>query len=303
MDGAPDACALIEAFAGGAGAARMVWRLTQALDEFVDLGLHPGEAVYRWLSTTIARMGIISAADLERRMTTCPAGLRTREGDDLRGAAAQLFRLAVITVDLRTETRLELPRMAKLLWARPEDVDPAWFVRASMSVPLFYAPVRISPIPQGEAAARRWEALTGYTGPVPDECTLVDGGLISNFPIDVFHRRQKRAHNPTFGVKLAPFRGANPPISHVHDLLGACFRAASHSRDDDVILRNPDFKALVAVIDTAGFNWLDFSMSPAQKLALFTRGAAAAGRFLQGFDWPRYKEVRAHLARAARAAW
>ena len=44
-------------------------------------------------------------------------------------------------------------------------------------------------------------------------------------------------------------------------------------------------------------------MKPAQKLSLFTRGAAAAGQFLQGFDWPRYKNLRAHLAKAARAAW
>jgi NTE family protein len=303
IDGSPDARALVQAFAEGAGAARMVWRVSQALDEFVDLGLHPGDAVYRWLSTELARVGIISTADLERRMTTCPAGLRTRDGQDLRASAAALFRLAVIAVDLRTETRLELPRMASLLWSRPEEVDPAWFVRASMSVPLFYSPVRIKDVPQGEAARRRWEALTGYTGQVPDECVLVDGGLISNFPIDVFHRRQKLPQHPTFGVKLAPFRGANPPIGGVHELLGACFRAAAHARDDDVILHNPDFKQLVAVIDTSGFNWLDFDMSPEQKLALFTRGAVAAGDFLRSFDWPRYKEVRAHLIKAARAAW
>ena len=39
-------------------------------------------------------------------MTTCPVSLRTRTGDDLRSSVASLFRLAVITVDLRTETRL-----------------------------------------------------------------------------------------------------------------------------------------------------------------------------------------------------
>lgn len=303
VDGSADARALVQAFAAGAGPARMVWRVSQALDEFVDLGLHPGEVVYRWLSTELARVGIISSADLQRRMTQCPPGLRTRDGESLKAGAADLFRLAVITVDLRTETRLELPRMAGLLWSRPDEVDPAWFVRASMSVPLFYSPVRIKDVPQGEAARRAWEELTGYTGQVPDECVLVDGGLISNFPIDVFHRRQKQPQHPTFGVKLAPFRGANPPIHTVHELLGACFRAAAHARDDDVILHNPDFKQLVAVIDTSGFNWLDFDMSPAQKLALFTRGAVAAGKFLGEFDWPRYKEVRAHLTKAARAAW
>ena len=120
--------------------------------------------------------------------------------------------------------------MARLLWEHPDDDDPAWFVRASMSVPLFYAPVHVKNIPRGDAAQRDWEILTGYTGPIPDECTLVDGGLISNFPIDVFHRRRKEPQHPTFGVKLAPFRGANPSIAHLHDLVAACFRAASHAR-------------------------------------------------------------------------
>ncbi len=302
VDGPADARALVSAFAEGAGAARMVWRVSQILDEFVDLGLNPGEAVYRWLSTELTRMGIISSGDLQRRMTTCPPGLRTRDGEPLADTAADLFRLAVIAVDLSTETRLELPRMAGLLWTHPDEIDPAWFVRASMSVPLFYAPVRIHKVPQGEAARHLWEELTGYTGQVPETCVLVDGGLISNFPIDVFHRQQTEPRHPTFGVKLAPFRGANPPITAVHELLAACFRAAAHARDDDVILHNPEIKQLVAVIDTAGFNWLDFDMSPERKRALFTRGAVAAGKFLREFDWPRYKEVRGHLTRAARAA-
>jgi NTE family protein len=167
VDGPADARALVSAFAEGAGAARMVWRVSQILDEFVDLGLNPGEAVYRWLSTELTRMGIISSGDLQRRMTTCPPGLRTRDGEPLADTAADLFRLAVIAVDLSTETRLELPRMAGLLWTHPDEIDPAWFVRASMSVPLFYAPVRIHKVPQGEAARHLWEELTGYTGQVP----------------------------------------------------------------------------------------------------------------------------------------
>lgn len=42
-------------------------------------------------------------------------------------------------------------------------------------------------------------------------------------------------------------------------------------------------------------------MRPERKLALVTRGAVAARDFLRGFDWPRDREVHAHLIEAARA--
>jgi hypothetical protein len=59
--------------------------------------------------------------------------------------------------------------------------------------------------------------------------------------------------------------------------------AARHRLDFDFISRNPDYKHLVAMIDTGDHNWLD--MGDENKIDLFARGAAAAAEFLQAFNW------------------
>jgi NTE family protein len=66
----------------------------------------------------------------------------------------------------------------------------------------------------------------------------------------------------------------------------------------DFIARNPDFRHLVSYADTHRFNWLDFSLDEAAKLALFAEGAKAAADFVAKFDWAGYKEVRCQLLKA-----
>ncbi len=59
-------------------------------------------------------------------------------------------------------------------------------VRASMSIPFFFEPAIVK----------------GHDG---TSSTLVDGGVLSNFPIDIFDRTEgRRPRWPTFGVKLLP---------------------------------------------------------------------------------------------------
>ena len=53
-----------------------------------------------------------------------------------------------------------------------------------------------------EEVRRDWRRLAGYRGTLPDEVLLVDGGIMSNFPIDVFHRADTIPQRPTIGVKL-----------------------------------------------------------------------------------------------------
>ena len=48
----------------------------------------------------------------------------------------------------------------------------------------------------------RWQARISRWEP-PEVCTLVDGGIMSNFPIDLFHRPEKVPAAPTFGAKLS----------------------------------------------------------------------------------------------------
>lgn len=185
--------------------------------------------------------------------------------------------------------------MASLYWANPDNESPAIFVRVSMSIPYFFSPLRISDIPQGPEAKKNWEELVCFMGIPPKESFFVDGGLLSNFPIDVFHKQNSIPRLPTFGVKLGDDRNSINKINNPTNLFGAMFKSLRHLHDYDFILKNPDYKLLIERIDIGDHDWLNFGISDDAKLDLFNRGAQAADRFLRKFNWIEYKKVREQL--------
>jgi NTE family protein len=258
---------------------------------FGKLGLNPGDAFYDWLSNLLSREGVGTTRKLRERMAQLPPGLRTREGEELGPDRANPY-LALVAADVSTQTKIEFPRMAPLYWADPDEVDPALYVRASMSIPYFFYPLRVSDVPQGDRARARWEKLASYEEEPPEICTLVDGGIMSNFPIDLFHLPEKIPAAPTFGAKLGTDQRRSAEINSPQRLGGAVFRSASHTLDYDFIKRNPDYRKLVAYIDTGSHGWLDFDMEKEDKVDLFVRGARKAAEFLTTFDWEGYKKIR-----------
>jgi NTE family protein len=209
------------------------------------------------------------------------------------------LRLALVTAEIATETKVDFPRLAPLFWDDPDRLNPAIYVRASMSIPFFFQPLIVEDVPQGAAAAKLWESLANYGGELPARCAFIDGGIMSNFPIGIFHEHQRIPSAPTFGISLG--RRDRTPLNSFNSLWqlsAAIFDSARHSLDYDFIVNNPDYKRLVGYIDTDGFNWLDFSMSDQHKIDLFLRGVQAADRFLREFDWKEYKCIRGHLVGA-----
>lgn len=265
-----------------------------------DLGLNPGDHFVEWLSAILRKSGIATLADLQAQMQTLPAGLTHRHGAPL-GDPARLFRLALIAADISTETKAEFPRMAGLYWKNPQSINPALFVRASMSIPYFFQPLTVRNIPAGTAAIQQWEQLAGYDiqaeKRLPKTVLFIDGGIVSNFPIDVFHNPGAIPRVPTFGVKLEldkRLRVVDGPLS----LFTAMFNSARHALDFQFIFNNPDYKRLVTWIPAEGYNWLDFNMSDPVKTRLFIEGARCAQQFLQKFDWNDYKKLRESLIAA-----
>jgi len=282
------------------GVVKLAWKAAQVIDNLrEDLGLNPGRAFYDWLADTLlkkARTPIASQADLTRLLARLPATLHTRDGTSLAGAH-DLVQVAIVAADVSTETKVVFPSMATLYWADPTTVNPAHYVRASMSIPGFFWPVRIPNMPTGPAAAQNWDDLAGYHGELPSEAVLVDGGIMSNFPIDVFHvDGVPRA--PTFGVKIGGDRRRPRTIGTPFALAGAVFDSARHYADYDFLLKHPDYSNLVGTVDTGTSYWLNFFMETAEKVSLFAAGVEAAARFLATFDWPSYKAIRARLAEA-----
>ena len=255
---------------------------------FKRLGINPGDAFFDWLSGLLSSNGIQTTRDLKERMAKLPPSLKTRGGEEL----APPY-LALVAADVSTQTKVEFPNMASLYWNNSDSVNPALYVRASMSIPGFFYPLRVPNVPQGPKAHQRWSDLASYDAGPPPAATFVDGGIMSNFPIDLFHLPDKIPSAPTFGAKLGPDERTFAEIDSPQRLGAAVFGSASHTLDYDFIKRNPDYKKLVAYIDTGEeHGWLDFDMGKEDKVDLFVRGARKATEFLAGFNWEEYKQIR-----------
>ena len=297
VDGDEDVREFVEAMVSGAGKLKLAMKGAQVIDTLErDLGLSPGEAFREWLSQALQTAGIATVGDLKARMRRLPRSLRKRGGEPLTPTQANPY-LAIIAADITTETKAEFPKMASMYWPKPDDIDPSWFVRASMSVPLFFAPLVIDHIPQGPTAKKNWARWASYRGEIPRRCLLVDGGTMSNFPIDIFHDPAHTPIAPTFGVKLGSERRRCERIESPLKLVQAIHDSARHTLDYDFLLRHPDYRNLMTWIDTGDHHWLNFNLSDEDKKDLFIRGAQAAKEFLCAFDWPAYKKLRGRIAK------
>ncbi len=292
VDGDSDVKDFVKALVKKAGIVKMILKGSQVVDNLKkDFGLNPGNDFLNWLTGILNKNDIVNTADLERIFGAVPPGLIIRKGvgKNIDGLKP---RFSVIASDLTTETKVEFPRMGSLYWEKPEEIPPAYYVRSSMSVPYFFHPFVVKKLPQGGPALENWKTLVKYEGPIPEAVYFVDGGVMSNFPIDVFHNKSVVPRLPTFGVRLGVSRNEPNKISSPVNLFGAMFNSIRHLHDYDFILKNPDYEMLVEKIDIGDHDWLNFGIDDASKIDLFVRGAEAADRFLRRFSWEKYKNVR-----------
>jgi NTE family protein len=161
----------------------------------------------------------------------------------------------------------------------PDEQSVADAVRASMAIPFFFRPVTLS-------------GSTGLTS------TLVDGGILSNFPIDSLDRTDGRKPRwPSFGVTvlpnlpegndkvipaLSPIRWLGPP-----HLLESVITTMLVGRDQ-AYLNQPWVNARTIRVDSTDVGFLDFDISDNEIEAQYVKGHAAAETFLFTWDWDAY---------------
>ena len=84
-----------------------------------------------------------------------------------------------------------------------DQLHPAGFVRASMSIPVFFESFLIDDIPKSDAIRSAWTEFFSAEMPVPDSVRFVDGGMLSNFPINIFYNPKViEPRLPSFGIDL-----------------------------------------------------------------------------------------------------
>jgi NTE family protein len=164
-----------------------------------------------------------------------------------------------------------------------------------MAIPLFFEPLYIKNIHDIDDITKRWDKLASYNGIIPNNVSLLDGGLLSGFPIDLFHKPGVPIL-PTVGVKLGCKARKFHSTSNIFDYGDAIFDSMSHYSDFNFLSKYPEYNHLISYIDTRKHNWLNFFMNDAEKMVLFKKGLSTAFAFLEKFDWEKYKQIRKDMS-------
>src|SRR6266498_2441151 len=162
-------------------------------------------------------------------------------------------------------------------------------VRASASIPFFFQPCMLK--------------VPGRGGQV----YLTDGGMLSNFPIDVFDRRDdQRPRWPTFGVKLSAKPNANlmAPAPSIRGVVrfGLALVATMTNAHDQMHLDEPSVVDRTVFVDTFGVKATDFDLDAKTRDQLFDKGTAAGKKFLDGWNFDRYLDTYWRPTSAAAAS-
>jgi NTE family protein len=218
-------------------------------------GIYKGEEFYQWLRGLLADKNVYTFADLK-------AHWERPKYDS---------RLQVIASDISSRRLLVLPRDAGVIGERWDTLEVAQAVRMSMSIPIFFEPVRMQ------------NPQTNH------EHVIVDGGMLSNFPVWLFDD-EREAGCPTIGIRLDEEHespeggrvgrffgresGLGPTVEFVKGLAQTLVNA--HDRH---YLETSNFDRTISV-PGLGVGTVDFDLSPATSRALYEAGRLAAGDFL-----------------------
>lgn len=221
-------------------------------------GIYRGEELRTWLREVLDGYGVRTFGDL-----------RVDDPESSLGAREQ-HRLVVMASDISHGCLRRLPWEYDRYGLEPDDVEVVDAVRASMSLPYFFRPVKLRDAQTGE---RSW---------------FVDGGMLSNFPVDVFDRRDARPPRwPTLGLKLSARPDAAQGVRHrvggVWSMSQAMLRTMIGFYDR-IHLERADVLARTMFIDTGSVGTTDFDLDRATQQQLFDSGRTAAERFLDGTD-------------------
>jgi NTE family protein len=240
-------------------------------------GAYQGDYVRDFIFENLKGFGITTFGDLRRTDAEADPNLLDN----------RQYNLVVMVTDLTKGRLLRLPWDYPLLNLKPDEQIVADAVRASMSIPLFFDPVTL------------------HDGKTGETTTMVDGGVLSNFPVEIFDRNDgKTPRWPTFGIQILPDLPVGsaqllPPLAH--PALAAFQRlpagrvleqvlATAVVGNDQTHLEQPCVACRTIRVDTAGIGIVEFHASAKKREAIVANGAKAADQFLQTWDWGHYKE-------------
>jgi len=246
----------------------------------LELGIYEGRYLQNWMADLLKQKGVTRFGQLV-----------DNEAED----PDNRYRLRVIASDVTHRRMLVLPNDAEHLGIDPDEMEIAYAVRMSMSIPVFFEPVVHRNPKTGE------------------DHLLVDGGMLSNFPVWLFDCEGRDPKWPTFGLMLVE-PDPKIPIGHriandahetdrgsLVDLVKslALTMMAAHDR---LYLEQATYARTIA-IPTLGIGTTEFDIERPRIEALYESGRKAASDFVDRWDFQayveQYRRSREHHRRAS----
>lgn len=178
-------------------------------------------------------------------------------------------RLKIIASDVTKKNIMILPDDLPNYGINPMDFKISEAVRMSMSIPLYFKPVKFF---------------------YYNNCSyVVDGGILSNFPIWIFDT-EGTPKRPTIGFKLVDNSkkyndSTNKKmdfVSYLFDIIGTMI-----DKNEEIYVKDKDAVRTV-FIPTLGVRTTDFTINHDMKTKLFNSGYESARKFLRFWDFDKY---------------
>ncbi|GAA0458788.1 patatin-like phospholipase family protein [Streptomyces olivaceiscleroticus] len=224
-------------------------------------GAYRGDWIRDWIHRELANVGVETFRDLRREDS----------GADPNTPPEHCYKLVVMTSDVTYGRLLRLPWDYHRFHLDPDEQLVADAVRASLSIPFYFRPCALTDPTRGATSV------------------LVDGGVLSNFPIEIFDRTDGvPARWPTIGVRILPDLPAgitqlfpslavvmSPPLLLLQQVV-----ATALVGNDQTHLERPGVRDRCIIADCSNVGITEFTLGRAGRAELLERGERAAADFL-----------------------
>lgn len=233
-------------------------------------GIYSADYFEEWLNDLLKKKGKVTFGDIKSEVNPC---------------GNVPYRLQITASDLTDQKLLILPNDLKDFCIDPDTFPIAKAVRMSMSIPIFYEPYR----------------LMDCNG---KEHYIVDGGLLSNYPIWIFDKVKAYPPCYTIGFKFVDVaqetkREVKDIKMNIMEYIWSLVSTGLNAKDKQYISASKgDYQRTVTIptiIQIEGeeinIGATDFGISDKESDALFYNGAKAARNFLDIWNYDQWKKT------------
>jgi NTE family protein len=234
-----------------------------------EYGVYEGEFFENWLEDLLRSKGKTTFGDI-----------KTKSNEE-----KYKYKLQVIASDITDRRLLVLPGDLKDFGYDPDHFKISRAVRMSMSIPIFFEPVKL----QDSSGRNHF---------------IVDGGMLSNYPVWLLDDGTENPPWPTLGFKLTEpdkrelKRPSRNPINNPISFLKALAMTMIDAHDNYHISKTKgDYDRTIGIptiINLRGvekeIKATDFDMTQQESQALFKNGVEAAKKFLEKWDFEEWKK-------------